>query len=534
MMNRKNLFTASCTAALGTMLLMCTPSCAPQQAPRLVIIHTNDTHSQIDPAPENDKHNPGQGGLEQRAAIIATMRDAYPNLLYLDAGDMVQGSPYFNIYNGQVEMEAMNQQGLVASTFGNHEFDNGLDFLSNMMKWAEFPILSCNYDFDGTILEGRVPRYIIREQDGLKIGITGATVDPKDLIFLQNVQGVTYNDPSERVNWIADSLRNMGCDLVILLSHVGFFPSDTVMGDLYIAEHSTNVDLIIGGHTHTNIENGFVAHNAEGRPVYITQTGAKTSPIGAVDVRMKAAEKGAKTKWTVDTIICQKIHPEALDYSAHATVITDFITPYRDSLTAQMQEKVGVAPETLERGHPQGLLGNFTADALLATGDRYLQEQQWGKPGEHVSLAVMNNGGLRATINAGDVTLGDLYKVYPFENKLTLIKLSGAELEAQLQSLAGRGLEALAGCNIKLQTDADTHKTTATSILVGGKKIDPKKDYWIATIDYLAEGNSGMYALPHGEQHPTDYRLRDLMIDHVRSLTAEGKQVASQLDDRAQ
>jgi 5'-nucleotidase len=527
-MSFKNLFTIGSTATIGTMLLMCATSCAPQQAPRLVIVHTNDTHSQIDPAPDNDKYNPGQGGLEQRAAIIATMRDSFPNLLYFDAGDMVQGSPYFNLYKGQVEMEAMNRQGLVASTFGNHEFDNGIDFLANMMQWTDFPILSCNYDFTDTKLRDEVKKFIIREQDGMKIGITAVTVDPTDLIFMQNVKGVKYNDPSESANLIADSLRGMGCDLVILLSHVGYYKNDTTMGDRYIATHSKNIDLIIGGHTHTNIETGYVAYNVDSVPVTITQTGAKTNPIGAIDIRMKASTRHDGTKWMVDTIRCWKLHPEDIDYSAHAQVITDYITPFRDSLNAQMQEVLGSAPETMVKDHPQGLLGNLTADALRTIGEERLRSMALG---DHVSMAVMNNGGLRTTLNAGDVTLGDLFKIYPFENKLTLIKLKGSDLESLLQSLAGRGMEAVSGCNVTLTTDAN-HKTTASKILVDGKPIQADKDYWISTIDYLAEGNSGMSALTRGEQHPTELLLRDLMIDYVRRQTAAGKPVQSQLDDR--
>ncbi len=513
-------------ATLGTVLLCA--ACA-TQPPHLVIVHTNDTHSQIDPAALNDRYNPGEGGVEQRAAIIATMRDSFPGLLYFDAGDMVQGSPYFNIFSGRVEMEAMNKQGLVASTFGNHEFDNGVDFLKNMMQWAEFPILSCNYNFDESALSGQVKRYIIKEQDGVKIGITGATVDPHDLIFMQNVKGVVYNDPSESVNVMADSLRNyFKCDLVILLSHVGFYGTDTVMGDQYIAAHSKNIDLIIGGHTHTNIETGFVALNAEGNPVAITQTGAKANPIGAIDIQMKKSTRGDGTKWMVDTITCRKLHPQSFDYSAHETELTEFVTPYRDQLKQQMQECVGFAPETLEKGHPQSLLGNFTADALREVGESVLRERGLG---DHVSVAVMNNGGLRASINEGEVTLGDIYKVYPFENALTLIALRGDYLEQLLQSLAGRGLEALSGCTVTLHTD-ENHKTVATKILVDGKPIDPAKTYWISTIDYLAEGNSGMGALLNGEKHDIGLRLRDLMIDYVRRLSAEGAPVSAKLDGR--
>lgn len=521
-------FTLNVLALAGLTLAIAT-SCATEQAPRLVIVHTNDTHSQVDPAPMTDRYVPGQGGLEQRAAIIATMRDSFPDLLYLDGGDMVQGSPYFNIYKGRMEMEAMNRQGLVASTFGNHEFDNGLDFLQNMMQYAEFPILSCNYDFTETDLRDMVQPYRIVEQDGMKIGITGVTCDPTDLIFMKNVAGVHYNDPIASANKMADSLRSLGCDLVILLSHVGYFDNDTVLGDRLIAQQSKEIDLIIGGHTHTNIENGCVVNNLDGKPVTITQTGGKVNPIGAIDIRMKRnPQHDNQRHWVVDTIRCWKLHPDSIDYSAHSNELTDFVTPYRDSLLEQMNQVVGTAPVGMTKGHPQGLLGNFTADALRSMGERQLKALGLG---DHVSLAVMNNGGLRANLEEGDVTLGDLFKIYPFENSLDLLCLRGEYVEQLLQSLAGRGMEAVSGCQVTLVTDAQ-HKTTASKILVDGKPIDPAKNYWIATIDYLSEGNSGMHALTQADKHSTGILLRDLMIDYVRELTEQGKPVESAIDNR--
>jgi len=508
----------------AAILLFSFTACQKEQAPRLLIIHTNDTHSQIDPAPDNDKYNPGEGGVIQRAAILEAMRDIDSTLLYLDAGDMVQGSPYFNIYKGELEIKAMNAQGLSAATFGNHEFDNGIDFLADMAKQAEFPYISSNYDCRGTALEPYVKESMILQRNGIKIGLLGITCDPKGMIFRKNYKGITYIDPIEAVNRVASGLKSQGCDLVVLLSHEGYDHTDN-WGDRRIVRATKNVDLVIGGHSHTNIEHGDVVLNADSLPVMITQTGGKINPMGAIDIQMQEnTDPGSNARWKVKTITCYKLHPDSLDLIGRGKAMAELIAPYRNRLTAQMQNKVGYAPESMDKGRPQSLLGNFTADALRHMGSKVL-----GKP---VSVGIMNNGGLRATINRGDVTLGDLYKIYPFENTLDLVELKGEYLADLIQSLAGKGLEALSGCQVTLTTDA-SGKTTAAKILVDGRPIQPDKKYWIATIDYLADGNGGMGALLKGDQTNTGILLRDMMIDYVKELTAQGKTVSARLDNRA-
>lgn len=501
--------------------LLLLSSCS-DQTPHLLIVHTNDTHSQIDAAPANDPYTPGQGGMVQRGAIMEAMRAQDPSLLYFDGGDMVQGSPYFNVYKGIMEMKAMNIMGLKASTFGNHEFDNGIDFLVEMLKVADFPIVSCNLDCSQTPLAPYVKRSIVFTHNGVKIGVTGATLNPEGLVFMKNIAGVVYTDPAVSVHEETQNLKEQGCDLIILLSHNGYADKDNY-GDRRIAAHSRYLDLIIGGHTHSNLENGEVAPNLDGRNVMITQTGGRCNPMGAINIEMmKDTIAGSKARWMVKSIECSKLHPESLQLEGYGQSMEEFVSPYRTELEATMQQKLGYAPETMDKGRPQGLLGNFTADAL-----RYMGELKGGKA---VDVAIMNNGGLRSTINRGDVTLGDIYSVYPFENTLTLIDLKGEDLDKLVRSLAGRGLEALSGLEVTLGQDGD--KTVARKILVGGKKIQPNHIYRIATIDYLAEGNGGMMALTRGTIENTGILLRDMMTEYVTILTREGKLIESQLDKR--
>ena len=493
-------------------------ACQSDNNPVITIVHTNDTHSQVEPKTSKDK---SQGGVVERASLIEMVKAQDPSMLYLDAGDMVQGSPYFNIYDGEVEMLAMNKQNLIASTLGNHEFDNGLDFLANMLVKADFPLISCNYLCDGTPIEKYIKRSMTFVHNGVKIGLTGVTVDPNDLIFTRNWEGITYLDPSESANKVAAELRADGCDLVILLSHVGYWDDDEY-GDRKIAIASKDIDLIIGGHTHTNLENGIKLENANGKPIWITQTGAKYEPIGKISIQMKkSADKNRK--YEVEDIIIEKLHAEDYDLSQYGKEMTEFIAPYKDSLQAKMATVIGQAPETMVADRPQSLLSNFTADALMELGTRAYNKK--------MDVGIMNVGGLRSDLDKGDVTLGTMYRIFPFENTLTILELKGEYLEKLFKSIAGKKLEGLAGVNITLETHND--KTEATKILVGGKPINPNRTYYIATIDYLAEGNDGLTALTNASKTTnTGMLLRDLMIQWVKDLTAQGKMVESRIDNR--
>jgi 5'-nucleotidase len=231
--------------ALGVMMLMmaCTKE---KEQNSLQVIFTNDSHSQIEPLK-------GLGGFEARAAIIDSLREQNPNTLLLDAGDMWQGTPYFNLFKGRLEVEAYNLMGYDAVTIGNHEFDYGIDTLAARISEMDFQVVCCNYDFSQTKLANLVLPYVIKEFGNMKVGIIGVSVNPEGLILQSNCEGIHYEDPIERVNHYAKLLRNeLGCNYIIVLSHLGLH-DDTIfnnVADSALIANSNNIDLVLGGHTH--------------------------------------------------------------------------------------------------------------------------------------------------------------------------------------------------------------------------------------------------------------------------------------------
>ena len=228
---------------LLTILVACNPKA---ESLPLQVIFTNDSHSQIDPIKN-------KGGFEARAAVIDSLRNLNPNTLLLDAGDMWQGTPYFNLFKGKLEVEAYNMMGYDAATLGNHEFDYGIDSLAARIDEMDFPMLCCNYDFTNTALANRVLPYTVKEMGNMTVGIIGVSVNPEGLILQSNCEGIRYEDPIERVNHYARLLRNeLGCDYIIVLSHLGLH-DDTIfdnVADSALIANSTDIDLVLGGHTH--------------------------------------------------------------------------------------------------------------------------------------------------------------------------------------------------------------------------------------------------------------------------------------------
>ena len=262
---------------------MCSSDLCTQPSATLTILHTNDTHSQVEPTNPKAEKNADLGGYARRMGLIKQERQADPNLLLLDAGDFSQGSPFFNYFRGRVEIEAMNRMGYDAGTLGNHEFDNGLDTLAMVLRLAKFPIVCANYDCTGTVLEGLVKPYIILRRGGHKIGIIGIGVSPDDLIAKDNFAGVRYLDPLPVVNETADLLRNKEhCDLIVLLSHLGTDNTDS-LSDEELAAQLHNVDIIIGGHTH-HVINGERVKDAGGHEVVLSQMGKAGMRVGKIVV----------------------------------------------------------------------------------------------------------------------------------------------------------------------------------------------------------------------------------------------------------
>ncbi|HTN67981.1 MAG TPA: metallophosphatase [Dysgonamonadaceae bacterium] len=252
----------------------------------LVILHTNDTHSRIEPLPETDRFAPNLGGIERRAAYLDKMRNENKNVLLFDAGDFLQGTPYFNMFKGEVEVKAMNMLKYDAVTLGNHEFDYGMEVLEDVVKKATFPIVSSNYDFSETAINDYIKPYHIIYKEGVKIGIIGANIDPVGLIASENYDGVIFHTPTETLNKTAEMLRNeLNCDMVICLSHLGY------RNELELAENSRNIDIIIGGHSHTFMTKPSFRKNLDGEEVLVFQTAGRGMYVGRIDVELQKAKR---------------------------------------------------------------------------------------------------------------------------------------------------------------------------------------------------------------------------------------------------
>ncbi len=251
---------------------------------KIAILHTNDTHSRIDPYPKNDPNYPGMGGFARRASLISKTREKEPHLILLDAGDIFQGTPYFNMYGGKPELKLMSQMGYDAAAFGNHEFDNGMDGFKEVLPYANFPFLAANYDFSKTILAGKVKDYFVLTKGDHKIGIYGLGIDPKGLVSKFLYKETKYLDPIEKAREMENVLVRMQCDLIICLSHLGFDYEGDKVSDMMVAGNTKYTDIIIGGHTHTRLDPPKIARNIENRPVAIGQAGYGGTYIGAMEV----------------------------------------------------------------------------------------------------------------------------------------------------------------------------------------------------------------------------------------------------------
>lgn len=252
---------------------------------KLTILHTNDTHSRIEPFPMDGGRNQGLGGVAARAELIDKIRQEEEQVLLLDAGDIFQGTPYFNLYKGEPEIKAMAAMNYDACTIGNHDFDAGMENLATQLtSHANFPMLISNYDFTSTPMEQKTEPYKIFKKGKLKIGVFGVSIEGHGLIP-DNLFGATkYLDPIQKANEVADQLKNESCDMVICLSHLGYqYKGSNKVSDEVIAKETSNIDLVIGGHTHTFLDAPTVYKNKKGDDVIVNQVGWAGIVLGRLD-----------------------------------------------------------------------------------------------------------------------------------------------------------------------------------------------------------------------------------------------------------
>ena len=254
---------------------------------QITILHTNDVHSHIDPFPIDDPRNPNMGGVARRASLIETIRQENPNVLLLDAGDIFQGTPYFNYYGGELEFKLMSMMKYDLSAIGNHDFDNGVDGLAAQMPHATFEFVSANYDFKNTSMDGFVKPFKIFNKNGIKIGVFGLGIELQGLVDKRMSKETVYNDPLETAQDMVRILKQENkCDLVICLSHLGYKYSkddSNKISDLKLAAKTKDIDLIIGGHTHTFLDKPTILKNLDGKEVLVNQVGCYGINLGRID-----------------------------------------------------------------------------------------------------------------------------------------------------------------------------------------------------------------------------------------------------------
>ncbi|MDE7143037.1 MAG: bifunctional metallophosphatase/5'-nucleotidase, partial [Muribaculaceae bacterium] len=461
-----------------------------------VIIHTNDTHSQLDPT---DK---GLGGIQRRKVLIDSIKAEHPNVLVADAGDAVQGTLFFTLYGGRAEMEAMNALGYDIAILGNHDFDNGVDSLARNIGLSDARWISTNYDFSQRAdLDSLFSPYEIYDIGGKKIAFIGLNLDPKGMIAEGNYDGVRYLDVVKAANstaWVLKYLK--GADLVVALTHLGYagMPNPS---DEDIASASEDIDIILGGHSHTTIVPGTGKEwikNAAGRPVLVTQNGKSGTKVTEVIIDLDSIGSALPVfrQHTIDSRLDSSTDP----------AIEALLAPYRKGVDELMGVKIGRTAKALDNNG--AALLNFVADFCRDRGSSLV-----GKP---VDLALMNKGSLRRSLPKGTITQGEIISMQPFSNKVLVIEIKGKDLLEAFDVMASRGGD---GVSSEVSARFDPSTGRCTSVLIGGKPVDPEATYRVATIDYLANGGDYMEPLTRGKVVASsgDIVYNDL-IGYIKSL----------------
>jgi len=301
---------AGALVAFGSVASLPNNVLAGKKQTKITILHTNDWHSRIEPFPAGSGNMTGRGGVAIRSALINKIREEEEHVLLLDAGDVFQGTPYFNFFNGELEYKLMSKMGYDAMTLGNHDFDNGIKGILSQLNHANFDILNCNYDFGTTELSKQVQRYKIINKGGIRIGLLGVGIDLKGYVADDNYKGIQYRDPIQSANEIAAELKQKHqCHLVICLSHIGYEYDNDKVSDIRLAEASEHIDVIIGGHTHTFLDKPRLVQNKAGKTVIINQVGWAGVLLGRMDFTFSATAKSDRFSMTYGAI---DIAPESL------------------------------------------------------------------------------------------------------------------------------------------------------------------------------------------------------------------------------
>ena len=458
---------------LASIIAVTTAGILSSHAEELVILQTNDTHSQIDPLEEKDL-----GGILRRKVVIDSVRQRDKNVLLVDDGDAVQGTLFFNLYKGEVENKLMDDLGYEIRILGNHEFDNGMDELEKMLKDSKSTFISTNYRFTQPGLAQQFKPYTIKTYGDKRVGIIAINLDPKGMIADDNCVGVTYLDPYDAANSMAWYLKNVeGVDYVIAMTHIGYNPENTTLSDVQLAHKSKDIDLILGGHSHTTIDPSNPKSpvsqivNACGDTVTITQAGKSGLNISRVAINLDNGNINYSLI-PIDNRLDDRIDKR----------LAQEIEPYRAGVDSLMNVKLATSAITLY--NYEAPLLNFVADFIRDNGNNLLK-QAGIKDHPTVDLAIINKGGLRRSLPKGKISDGMVITCLPFNNRTRVVDIKGRDLIAVLDTMAARG-----GDGVSSEADITFNPQTKSviSVKINGLELNPETTYRVATIDYLANG----------------------------------------------
>ncbi|WP_138495479.1 5'-nucleotidase C-terminal domain-containing protein [Paenibacillus pinistramenti] len=490
----------------------------------LRILHTNDTHAHLD-------------NIARRVSAVNAARN--DSTLLLDAGDVFAGTLYFNQYNGLADLYFMNQMGYDAMTFGNHEFDKGPQTLADFVKQAKFPFVSANIDFSTEPAlsvsthetigdpgeDGQIYPAIIKEVNGEQVGIIGLTT-PESSVLSSPGPNITFKDEVESAQKQVDALEAAGINKIIALTHLGY----TV--DQQLADAVEGLDVIVGGHSHTQLDDAEV-HHADQEPTLIVQTGEYDNNLGQLDVTFD--EKGVLTAWK-DQLIALDAKDDAGNYVIKGDADSEAkLAEYAASLEELKKTVVGETDVELdgERDHvrkQETNLGDLVADGMRAKVMSIVHE-----PSAKGYVTIQNGGGIRASIGAGDITLGDLLTTMPFGNNLSALKMTGQEITAALENGVS-GIEDGAGrfpqvSGMRFYYDSAKQPEVVDDV-TGEKKqegqrivkvqiqnedgtytdLDPNAYYIVATNSYMAGGGDFYSSMKQAKDDGRYYELN--LVDY--------------------
>ncbi len=489
--------------------LMVVPS---MRADHLMIIAVNDTHSQIDPASD------GMGGVARRRAIYDWLRADNPNTVLIHAGDAVQGTLFFSLYRGEVEYALMDTLGYDAIILGNHEFDNGMEELAAHYRNVDAVKMSANYDFSTTPMDGLFQPYWIKAVGDKRVGFFGINVNPSGLIADMNCKGLGYRFAPDVADATARYLKEVqGVDYAIMVSHIGYSSYEpTEPNDTLIIGHSHYIDMVISSHSHTTIKPGSGADriaNADGRMIPIGQNGKSGKLVATYDLDLETG-KIVYNHIPVD---------ESWDQAASRyTAMNKWLDRYRHGVDSIMNNPVGTSARFMKNS--SAAAQNWVSDATM----EIIKNLSGIK---NIDCAIMNKGGIRTDMPQGTVTEGTIGSMFPFDNRFVVLEMPGNELIESIKLMCGRDGDAVS----KELRATYNDKGELIKATLKGKKIDPKKTYIVATIDYLANGGDYMTPMKRCKRLFVDtQKYGNHILTYVKDLQAKGKKIDSTDEVRIQ